>query len=1109
MPSRFHLSLAWGAICLLLTYSSGGAQTANLVKDINTVPYAPHDSSPSGFTEFNGAVYFSASSAPGEVGLWRTDGTAAGTQLVKAGLSCEQFLVSGGVLYFVADDGTRGDELWKSDGTAAGTVIVKDINPGPGDGLRFGPVEFAGALYFAASDGPANFELWRSDGTEQGTVLVKDIHPSQSSMPFSLTVVDDTLFFAARGESSGHELWRSDGTSQGTVLVKDINPGPSSSNPLLMVNAGGVLLFRANDGVNGSELWKSDGTPGGTVMLRDINPGLGSSTEGVFESRLFEFGGLAFFGANSGDSFGLWKSDGTLQGTELVKGDLIPATFQSIGTTLYFLEAGEPSPLASPRLWKTDGTTAGTQLVKEFDDGNISGGLSAVGDTLFFAAGASFFEHDLWKSDGTPEGTIPLKSIGTGMQFQFAGIGGTLFLAAYTDAAGQEPWISDGTVDGTGLLKDIGIAPGGSIGDNIIAANDTISPFATALGRLYFAATDGVHGIELWKTDGTEQGTSMVKDINPNESLGVFAEEMVNLGGKVFFSADDGVNGFELWRSDGTENGTVMVKDIHPEAGESGFPTELVELNGVLFFSATDPVNGDELWRSDGTAAGTVIVKNIAPGNQGSFPSSLRVNGDRLFFIADNGLNGRALWRSDGTEAGTALVKDIHPVNDEDFYFELVNSGGLLYFRADIGDGHQLWRSDGTAAGTFPFHSITPSPNLFVPALLTDVDGTLFFFQGDELWRSNGSAQTTMLVKDLNITPVPRSNPASTASFNGLLYFIAAGNQTELWRSDGTAAGTAAVKQFGVEASNRVGFGSHIIGQAGGALFLTVPTANGYQLWRSHGTTETTTAIPNIFHDSVGPLAAMGSNVFFAAVTKETGRELWTAPLLPAISSGGIVDAAGFRPTLAPGSLASVFGVELSTATATAPGLPLPTSLASARVQVNGVDAPLLFVSPKQINFQVPVETPEGAASVVAILGEQQSPAEPANVAEFAPGLFVNPTTGEPIVQRHPDGALITALNPAKPGDILILYVTGIGGLDNPPANGAAASDSPLSTSLILPTVTIGGVEAEVLFVGLAPDFVGLGQINVELPAGLPQGSPLPLVIRFGENESQPLELPF
>jgi uncharacterized protein (TIGR03437 family) len=205
----------------------------------------------------------------------------------------------------------------------------------------------------------------------------------------------------------------------------------------------------------------------------------------------------------------------------------------------------------------------------------------------------------------------------------------------------------------------------------------------------------------------------------------------------------------------------------------------------------------------------------------------------------------------------------------------------------------------------------------------------------------------------------------------------------------------------------------------------------------------------------------------------------------------------------------SRFGVELSTTPAAAQSLPLPTTLAGARIQVNGIDAPLLFVSPKQINFQVPFETPEGSVSVGAILGGQQSPAEPATVARFAPELFVNPATGLPLAQRHSDGALINAQTLAKPGDVLILYVTGIGVLNNPPATGAPATDDPLSSATVTPTVTVGGVAASVSFAGLAPGFVGLGQINIKLPAGLPQGNSLPLVVRFGDSESQTLQLPF
>src|SRR5207244_6758749 len=149
-------------------------------------------------------------------------------------------------------------------------------------------------------------------------------------------------------------------------------------------------------------------------------------------------------------------------------------------------------------------------------------------------------------------------------------------------------------------------------------------------GTLLLSVQDGgsgYQGVELWKSDGTSAGTTVVAGV---EALSPFTV----IGGTAFFEGEDATTpDFELFKTDGTSAGTVWVK---PGTAES-HPENLTNVNGTLFFSAYDPAHGFELWKSDGTAGGTVQVKDIEPGSAGSFPVSLtNVNGT-LFFVASDG----------------------------------------------------------------------------------------------------------------------------------------------------------------------------------------------------------------------------------------------------------------------------------------------------------------------------------------------------------------------------------------------------------------------------------------------------------------------------------------
>src|SRR6266581_889762 len=287
-------------------------------------------------------------------------------------------------LFFAASDGASGVELWKTNGTDAGTVCVKNINPGAGS-TPLGLTVFNGALYFLANDGSSGAELWKSDGTVAGTVRVKDINPGPiGSSTSGFTVFNGALYFAANDGTSGVELWKTNGTEAGTVRVKDINTGAGSSSAFgftvfngINDGASGALYFRADGGAaTGIELWKTNGTDAGTVLVKDINTGAGSSAPvgfTVFNGTNDGANGALYFSASDGVE--LWKTDGTSNGTQLVKSWAVPS-FPSSGFTvfhgandgangaLYFRADDGVSGL---ELWKSDGTTAGTVLVKDIN----------------------------------------------------------------------------------------------------------------------------------------------------------------------------------------------------------------------------------------------------------------------------------------------------------------------------------------------------------------------------------------------------------------------------------------------------------------------------------------------------------------------------------------------------------------------------------------------------------------------------------------------------------------------------------------------------------------------------------------------------------------------
>lgn len=204
------------------------------------------------------------------VELWVTDGTAAGTVPMISDPEAPGpknpigLTVWKDAVWFFTGTGNPGDglvkpfALWRSDGTAAGTRLIKTVSL-PGDEYEVQPpllTPVEDTLFFRADDGVHGSELWKTDGTTEGTVLVEDIAPGAANAhPNAFAAFNGKLWFSATDGVHGLELWESDGTAAGTRLVEDIFPGPSPSAPEQLTAVPGKLFFAANDGVHGRELW--------------------------------------------------------------------------------------------------------------------------------------------------------------------------------------------------------------------------------------------------------------------------------------------------------------------------------------------------------------------------------------------------------------------------------------------------------------------------------------------------------------------------------------------------------------------------------------------------------------------------------------------------------------------------------------------------------------------------------------------------------------------------------------------------------------------------------------------------------------------------------------
>ncbi|MCA9136524.1 MAG: hypothetical protein KDB00_07190 [Planctomycetales bacterium] len=951
--------------------SNGSEAGTVMVKDI--LP-GPDTSNPQGLTVVGDEVFFVALDQDGGEDLWKSDGTEAGTQLVydsavDGTYYFAELTESGGKLFFTLGEPTAvpyepSYELWVSDGTTAGTKLVKDINPVAG--ILDGPRELTdvdGTLFFTSySSGYDDRELWKSDGTEGGTVLVADLgidpgidpidpaddDPLFSSEPRYLTNVNGVLYFAAEDFTDGIELYKSDGTTAGTVRVGDLNP-TGDADPQELTPFGGELFFSATDGTLSPDgailrhLYKSDGN--GITLVADTTGGLGSSAPRDLEV----VGSTLFFAANG------WIPATTVSASSpqmtADNSRLFSSGYAGIVSAVASPYNGELSGFNSSVNFSTttqggtnDGpgwagpapTGADPDPVSNAQIGDPGVGLRsiAVGDLYVEDIDSFDLTVDAWEwTIADPSGltNITFSGFASGNEFDSSDAGENeglffeLFLngsttpVSTTQVSGDDldNWFAGRDANNVNLFDPGGAAvttatvrlsvPSASFTSFAEGGNEAFVVGATLTADLDVATTQRVDAKrELHKTDGTTAGTVMVKDIVPMGGSNPF--QLTEVGGKLFFAADDVFgDGLELWTSDGTEAGTVQVFDSLPGTGLDGAPLDgaprlFGDFDGRLIFTTNDGFRDRELWISDGSELNTERIANINPSTDDADVTDLVRFGADLFFVANDGLNGEAIWRANTNDGTVEMFADVSPSSADKISKVTVFSSAseqIVFYNNALGSegGVYITNPDGSLTQLFDHRPVEldSEGTMFVVS-----NSTIYFVADDgingyELWQTNGAGPASPVT---DFIPGPTgSNPGNLVEFGGTLFFTAdTGTGStfgdigrELFMTNGFFTGLAADIQLGAGSSSP----DQLIVVGSNLYFTANDGTNGRELWRrnSSGTTQMVVDInPNAGSSDPIGLTNVNGVLYFAANNGSNGFEPYRT------GTGGAFQIANINP---------------------------------------------------------------------------------------------------------------------------------------------------------------------------------------------------------------------
>lgn len=462
-----------------------------------------------------------------------------------------------------------GWELYTSDGTGNGTTLLHDINPGAASSDPRQFVNKDKAHYFFAA-GVGGKAVYRTNGKANGLKRVSAYFGSSYFMQ-NMNVADNgNIFFIMYN----HELWSSDGSETGGVKLIS---GIDVDSYITIVH--NTAFFVAGDAEHGYELWKSDGTVAGTTMVKDINPGPGNSQ--IYS--LFAYGNNVFFGASDGIAWGFWKSDGTSAGTTKVSSTIAP-TFYDYENQAWYTVYCESNHLLyftginvttmKVALWKTDGTESGTVMVKVIDPRFNSGyaeNLRDIDGVLFFTAFDGIHRQSLWKSEGEEENTVFVHELTAGGSDEdYFNYYSTVLKGKlyFVNYETGTIWVSDGTTANTNEVSNEALN-GAYWYTDLLATDNKLffSAFTNELGKeLYVGDLVKDKSKKLQEGVPVSKETDLLATVYPNPSR---SNPVLQLGGNVkniTISVSD-MSGKVVWQKTYSDQQTIQLPLSKMNAG--------------------------------------------------------------------------------------------------------------------------------------------------------------------------------------------------------------------------------------------------------------------------------------------------------------------------------------------------------------------------------------------------------------------------------------------------------------------------------------------------------------------------------------------------------------